>query len=452
MAVSDTTFSDSQVGCLDGQCVVFVGKLASMSRRDACRLVREQGATIATRDLPNATLVVLGDDEASLQKALANESPEHLEIAQAVAEGRTLLWRESELWQRLGMIDGEPEEGQQEASGGVQRLYTPAMLAELLQAPVAAIRRWHSRGVLVACRCVRRLPYFDFAEVAIARHLVTLLEAGCSLRVIDRKLAELARLMPGVERPLAEPAIVVTGRCLFLRRGEDLAEPCGQLLLDFDAPSTTSGKDSDKENSGKESADDSELPRQHLLKLSQAASPAPSDAFRSTESDATPISMYDQLLQEAADWEDRGELGRAVETYRTLAIASGPTADIHFALADLLYRMGELPAARERYYAAIELDEEYVEARANLGCVLAENDELELAVAAFEGALAFHADYADVYYHLASALDRLEQTDQAESRWKTFLALAPESPWAEIARQRLGLQAADALTVSSPLA
>jgi len=68
--------------------------------------------------------------------------------------------------------------------------------------------------------------------------------------------------------------------------------------------------------------------------------------------------------------------------------------------------MGDLSAARERYYAAIELDEEYVEARANLGSVLVENGELELAVAAFQGALAFHPDYADVHYHLANTLER----------------------------------------------
>ena len=34
---------------------------------------------------------------------------------------------------------------------------------------------------------------------------------------------------------------------------------------------------------------------------------------------------------------------------------------------------------------AIELDEDYVEARANLGCVLAEWGQRELAIAAFEG-------------------------------------------------------------------
>ena len=76
-----------------------------------------------------------------------------------------------------------------------------------------------------------------------------------------------------------------------------------------------------------------------------------------------------------------------------------------FQLAELLYRIGDLHAARERYYMAIELDEDYVEARANLGCVLVELGQRDLAIAAFEGALSLHADYADVHYHLARTLD-----------------------------------------------
>ena len=91
---------------------------------------------------------------------------------------------------------------------------------------------------------------------------------------------------------------------------------------------------------------------------------------------------------------------------RSLA-AGGPSPEICFQLAELLYRLGDVTAARERYYMAIELDEDYVEARANLGCVLAETGQLELAVAAFQGALRYHSDYPDVHYHLARTLDDL---------------------------------------------
>ena len=79
----------------------------------------------------------------------------------------------------------------------------------------------------------------------------------------------------------------------------------------------------------------------------------------------------------------------------------------------------------------IELDEDYVEARANLGCVLEETGQKDLAVAAFEGALAYHPDYADVHYHLARTLDDLDRAGEAQPHWQAFLNLAPDSPWAD---------------------
>jgi tetratricopeptide (TPR) repeat protein len=114
------------------------------------------------------------------------------------------------------------------------------------------------------------------------------------------------------------------------------------------------------------------------------------------------------------------------------------TAEDHFSLAELLYRCGDLAAARERYFAAIELDENYVEARANLGCLLAEQGEHALAEAAFRGALECHPDFADAHFHLARLLDATNQTREAARHWQRFLDLAPASPWAEEALDRTG--------------
>jgi tetratricopeptide (TPR) repeat protein len=306
----------------------------------------------------------------------------------------------------------------------VRRLYTPAMLAELLVVPVAAIRRWHRRRALREVKCVRRLPYFDFQEVAIARRLAQLLKAGCSLRIIDRRLEELDRLFPGVERPLADASLVIEGRRLYLRRGDELAEPGGQTLLDFEPRE----EDDDYSHA--------------TISFTRFAAAHPAVIASSADDHGAVHALVERLEQDALDWEDEGHLDRAAEAYRTLLIAAGPTAEVNFALADILYRAGDLSAARERYYAALELDEEYVEARAALGCVLAETGELELAAATFEGALGFHGDFADVHFHLANTLDRLERGDEATAHYRTFLELAPESPWAEAARDRLLLGSA----------
>ena len=409
---------DSEEKPLEGECIALVGRLASMTRREAAQLIVARGADLATELSSSATLVVIGDSHPDLATALACDKSASRQLLDDVADGRAMLLRESELWQRIGLIDKEQ---------GVQRLYTPAMLAELLNIPAAAVRRWHRNGVLTACRNVRRLPYFDFTEVAVARHLAELFRAGCSLRVIDRQLAELDRVMPDVARPLADPAVVVEGRRLFMRRGDDLTEPGGQVLIDFDRPTEA------------------------VVEESPLISIGHPDLSDKTGSEQQELSTLEQLRQVALDWEDQGELQQAAEAYRTLLVAGGPTAETNFSLADLLYRMGDLPAARERFYATVEFDEEYVEARANLGCVLAENNELELAVAAFQGALAFHPDYADVHYHLANSFDRLNQHAEAELHWHTFLALAPESPWADMARSRLGQAETATSNVSTPV-
>ncbi len=381
---------------------MLAGRLFGVNRRDAAGLIRSFGGELVEPEDGSASLVVLGDGEIDLASALGERASSRTRLAEAVVERRVSLLRESQLWQRLGLVD----------DGDVRRLYTPAMLAELLGVPVGAIRRWHNRGALRAVRCVHRLPYFDFQEAAVARRLAELLKAGCSLRTIDRRLAELSRLAPETERPLADPAVVVDGRRLLLRRGDELTEPGGQLLMDFDAP-----------------ADDAPL----VASMPSAVAMFAEDR----ETSESVAELTNRLEREALDWEDAGQLDRAAEAYRSLLMAHGPKAEINFALADVLYRSGDLSAARERYYAALELDEEYVEARASLGCVLAETGELELAAATFAGALAYHSEFADAHYHLANALERLQRPQEAERHFRLFLELAPESPWAAAARGRL---------------
>jgi tetratricopeptide (TPR) repeat protein len=379
------TTAGENSGILEGKRLAFAGKLASMSRREAGQLVRSHGAVALEKPDATAHLLVVGEDALPLA---AGEGPEWFDdsIRQAAEKGDLEIISETQLWHRLGLVEQEQD---------VHRLYTPAMLAELLGVSVAIIRRWHRRGLIVPVREVRRLPYFDFQEIAAARRLAELLGAGVSPAAIEKKLSVLARYLPGVARPLAQLSVIVQGKQILLRQGDGLIEPGGQMRFDFDAW-------------------DAAVPPER---------PIPSTA--------------EQMCSLAAELEEDGQLSAAAEMYRAAMAAGGPKPDICFAVAELLYRQGDLCGARERYYTAIELDEDYVEARANLGCVLAESGQRDLAVAAFEGALRFHPDYADVHYHLARTLDEIGQGARAIEHWELFLALAPDSPWAEEAAQRL---------------
>lgn len=416
---TDSEADDSST--LAGKHVAFVGKLGGMTRREAQQFVRQHGGVYLERPSPEAQLVVIGADEWPLASddALLDEA-----TREAAAAGRLEIVSETQWWQRLGLVEGEH---------AVRRHYTPAMLAELLGVSVATIRRWHRRGLIVPVREVHRLPYFDYQEIATARRLAELVAAGASPTVIEKKLAALARLVPDVERPLAQLSVIVEGRQLLLRQGEGLIEPGGQRRIDFDALER-SRYASDSESSPTDGLANVDAESQE--RFDEPAAPR-SILFASEPCDVGP----EELLRAAAELEDEGDLPAAIEHVRAALAAGGPRADTCFHLAELLYRQGDLAAARERYYMAIEIDENYVEARANLGCLLAETGETLLAISAFVGALRFHADYPDAHYHLARLLDDVGDTARALDHWRAFLALAPGSPWSDEARQRLGLDA-----------
>ena len=410
---------DAGLAGFAGRRVAFVGRLGGVSRREASRLIREQGGSPLERCEVPVDIVVCGAEEDPLADPLGRMDRS---VHEAIERGEIEVLSETQFWQRLGLMENEPQ---------VRRLYTPAMLARLLHVPVTIIRRWHRRGLIVPEREVHRLPYFDFQEVATARRLAELLAAGDSPEAIERKLAALARSTPGVERPLAQLSVIVQGRQLLLRQGEGLIEPSGQRRLDFEARQWDANAADPAEDPATEAApDDGPTPaRPRTLPINQ---------LLSQQLERLPTAA--ELLSEARQLEDEGQVLAAVEAYRAALLASGPNPEICFQLAELLYLAGDIGAARERYSMAIELDENFVEARANLGCILLELGQVELAIAAFQGALSTHADYPDVHYHLARSLDRLGRPYEAEPHWRQFLRLAPDSPWAEEATLRLGLE------------
>ena len=391
---------------------MLVGKLASMTRRAAEELIREHGGVPIERSNEAADLIVVSDESASSKQTAVNRQQLDDDLRERLASGAAELVGESELWARMGLVD---------SGCGVERLYTPAMLAELVHVPIAAIRQWYRSGAIVAKREVQRLPYFDFEEVRVAQKLAQLLEAGCSLTAVSQKLAGLAKLLPGVARPLVDPAVVVEGRRLFVRRDEGLSEPTGQLLIEFDGAKSQAARS--------EAEDDGTV----VIPI------VAGEAFRKSSMDEPSALPYttEDLRALAGELEATGQLAQAAEVFRTVLLSGESTAGDQFALAELLYLSGDLAAARERYYTAIELDEDFVEARSNLGCVLAEMGESALAEAAFRGALEYHPDYADAHYHLARLLDRANRSAEAWCHWQIFMSLAPASPWADEARDRL---------------
>ena len=404
--------SDLATKSIAGQRIAFVGKLGGLTKREFQQMIRQEGGFVCGRkdlEAADVDLIVIGADQWPPVDPAQLLTPA---VQDAVAAGRVEILTETQWWEQLGLMETDQQ---------VRRLHTPAMLAEFLDVSLSLLRRWPRRGLIVPTREIHRLPYFDFQEVSTARRLAEMLAAGASPQAIEQRLAELARFVPDVDRPLSQLSVIVEGKTLLLRQGEGLLEPGGQLRIDFDALEVDEA--AAVEIVPVEDTDLDEDPTILLLEQAVAQVTGPMDA--------------DAMLAAAAELEDAGHLEEALEMYRSCLAAGGPHPEVCFQLAELLYRMGDVGAARERYYMAVELDENFVEARANLGCVLAETGELELATAAFRGALRYHPDYPDAHYHLARALDELRRYEEGLNHWREFLALAPNSPWAEQARQRL---------------
>ena len=300
---------------------------------------------------------------------------------------------------------------------GVRRLYTAAMMGDVLGVPPAAVRHWIRSGLLEVARSAGSLEWFDFGQLVVGRHLARLLSGGLSLRDIDARLAALA---PGGGRAAARAVerVVVDGRRLSIESDGQLLGPGGQLQFTF-----------------------------YTERLAEPADEAPtivtladrSGVRRESAVAEIPIRTGEvaEILDLADDLEAAGEYVEAAEALRAVLQAEGPSARVMFMLAELLYRAGDLTAARERYYAVIEIDPDHLRARASLGCVLAELGEHELALAALEGVLRQEPSYADAHWHIAGVLAETGRPAEARHHLRRFLDLAPQSPWADLARDRL---------------
>jgi len=416
-----------------GKRIALVGRFGSMNHREAGNVLRSYHAVVV--DLPRSPVradaaaaplevdwVVIGADQPPLsQTDLLSE-----DIIQAAARGDLEVISETELWQRVGLVESERS---------IRRYYTPAMLAELSGVSVRVVRRWHRRGLITPVTTLHKLPYFDYAEVATAKRLAGWITAGASTEAIERRLIQLIEVLPNIRRPLDQLSILVEGKQILLRQGDGLVEPGGQMRFDFDAMEpAASGVD------GTSTADD-QRPAQRAA--SAVGGPSVIAFHRPGQPpmwNAAPPGESDPLLQQAYQAEDNDDLQSAVDLYHTILARDGASAEISFQIGELLYRMNQPVAARERFYAAIEMDPDFVEARASLGGVLAELGQHELAIAALRGALSMHPDYADVHYTLAKTLDEIERPQQAIEHWQTFLELAPDSAWGDEARDRLGLK------------
>ncbi len=398
---SSTTTDDAPTDRADekvlrGEKVAFTGTLASMTHKQAAERVVEHGGEAVANVSQSTTLLVIGEEGWPLE-ADGRISVKLEQAHQLRERGHALrLLNESEWLQALGLESPAQRQTQ---------LYTPAMLSQILKLSVHEIRRWERLGLIHAVKRVYRLPYFDFREVSEARRLSELVGSGVPVERIVDGFKRLNALKP-MQRTLDQLQILASDRKLVYRDSTGLVDSVtGQRLIDFDPDQPTEAEP-------------------EIVAL-----PPPKPVFRT-----------------AAEWRHEGcrladdhELEAAVDAFRQALALEPADSTTQYHLAEVLYRLDNRHGAIERYYAAVELDREFIEAWTQLGCVLAETEQSDSAVIAFQKALATHPDFPDAHFHLAEALRHTGRLDEAQSHWEIYLQFDQHGPWAETARQRLGM-------------
>lgn len=328
---------------------------------------------------------------------------------------------ESDWLQLLGL-----EERRQEMS----RLYTPAMLSQVLKVSAGTVRRWHALGFIKPVKTVWRLPYFDFLEVSAARKVLDLMQSGVSAEKLREALDRLARMLGREQFPHARLDLMAQDARLVYRDRLGLVEPAsGQRVFDFE-PSPAD-------------VESSETPDGAAILAFPAAGSLHGSNDRSPALDPRQSWSSDDWHREGLRLLDAGETHAAVEALRLSLMERPDVPEVHFALGDALYRSGNAAAALERFHAAVEHDHQYVEAWMQLGCLHAESGRLDDAESALRLALRVHVDYPDAHWHLADVLQQSGRTAEAIPHWRRYLEFDVRGPWADAARQRLGMEEND---------
>ena len=378
---------ESATGILSSKRIALTGRFASMSQKEFAQLVESLGGeTVGVPGRHTHRLVV-----GSAGPPLAADG----QPTQALQKGRQLKadGYEIEIVQEDAFLD---ELDLVENDDNVRQRYTLAQLSRILDVPHARIRLWIRTGLIEPVETLNRLNFFDFKQVTSAKVLCDLLAEGLPLSKIRESLHRVQGWLPGMDSPLGQLSVLEeNGRLLVRLNDGRLAEPCGQLQLDFEARH-----------------------EEQAFAIENAKT-------------------SDQHFQDALECENHGDYGGAALAYQRAIEQDGADPILHFNLGNVLFASQQLRDAEQAFRHAVKLDADYVEAWNNLGTVLADLDQYDESIVAFKRALQVFPLYADAHYNLGDVYATLNKPAQAREHWERYLQLDPKSPWAADIRLRI---------------
>lgn len=380
--------TDPKATNLSGARIALAGRFSSMSQREFAELVTQFGGEPVSSPGRHTRWLVVGSGGPPLT-ADGQPSQALQKARQLRADGYEVeIIQEDAFLEQLDLLHDDE---------AVRQRYTTAQLSRILDVPLDRIRLWVRLGLIEPVETLHRLNFFDFKQVTSAKVLCDLVSEGLPPTRIRESLQRVQAWMPGMESPLSQLSVIEeSGRLLVRLDDGRLAEPSGQLQLDFDA-----------------------AVEERALAIERAAKSS------------------DQWFQEALECENQGDYSGAVSAYRNAIEQEAGDPILHFNLGNVLYASNQYRDAECQFRKAVELDKDYVEAWNNLGTVLADLDEYEESIQVFREALRVFPLYADAHYNLGDVYSSTGQVVRAREHWERYLQLDPKSPWAADVRLRL---------------
>jgi tetratricopeptide (TPR) repeat protein len=356
-----------------GHLVVFSGRLASVGRREAIRLVEELGGRIAQEVTARTTMLVVGA-EATAGKSGKLRKAEEINVR---TPRQVNIVGEQEFC-RLGGL--QSDESLRQLYHGLRQICE--RYPGVREVRLRHLEKW---GLIRPVVRTNADTYFGFHDVGVVKRIQQELERGGSFRGAVRLL---------------------------------LAEREGQLALDFDAVRGEA-------HPAKVIA---------LSRRSDASSRRPPD--RSSDG-SDRLALAARFFLEGSELDEQPGEGqeRARVAYQKALLLDPALVPALVNLANIHYARDNLVEAQALYERALALDGDCFEAAFNLGNIHHDLGRYDDAVACYHDALRVHGGYADAHFYLAVTLEKMGRSAAAKPHWRTYRTLAPDGEWSDLARE-----------------
>jgi tetratricopeptide (TPR) repeat protein len=365
--------------------VTFTGKLASVSRKEAYQIVREAGGEVTLGVSRRTSTVVVGMEGWPLlpDGMISNKLRRAEEL---IKRGFPVRIISESAFLELA--------GRKEHQASLRKTYPTTEVCKLLKISPETLRRWEQFGLVQS-----EGDAYDFQDLVSLRTLVELVNRGVRASTLAKSLKDLAAVLPGTDKPLAQLKIVTDNpKAILVDLGAYLIAPNGQLTINFEGEPKPQGT---------------------LVQLSPSGQ--------------TDLEWFE--YGQACEEEER--YSEAEDAYRRAIALTPQFPEAYFNLGNVVRTLGRLEAAEEFYQTTVVQDPAMAAAWYNLADIQEEQGRVKEAVASLRAAVEACSTYADAHFNLALCYEKLGQRQPAASHWNTYLKLDPNSQWSEIARRHL---------------